>query len=782
MRVLDWLRTRDRGLAALRRAGRTAIVMPALFALGDKVIGNADLATFAAFGSFALLLLVDFGGPLRDRAQAQLGLGIVGAAFVCLGSLAARNPWLAGGAMAVVGFAVLFSGVVSSVVAGATTALLLSFILPVSLDAPTSAIPYRLAGWGMATGVSVLAIVLLWPAPASDPLRAPAVAAIRALAGRIRAGVVWVTGQPGGPAAREQAAAEAGVAINALQGGFLASPYRPTGLTTSARTLVRLVDELTWLDAILRHGDPKPMNADDGARRDAIEVKQAGAAVLDAAADLLDPATASASPTVLIDTADRLVGLRDQLEASAATLLPSAAEADATGPDPGAFISSLEPTFRAQELSYAVLQIAGNVHGTIEAERRSGLDRLLGRQPAGVSGPLAAAQERAAAHVERHSVWLHNSIRGAIALGLAVLIASESGLQHSFWVVLGTLSVLRSNALNTGQNAVRAFAGTVVGFVVGGALIEGIGTDETVLWFLLPLAILLAGVAPAAISFAAGQAGFTITLVILFNIIAPAGWRVGLLRVEDIAIGCAVSLVVGILFWPRGAAAALNQALAEAYAASAAYLSAAVSFGMIRCDLLAPAATPPDPVAVRAAAANRRLDDAFRTFLAERGEKPVSLAEVTALVNGVTGLRLAGDAVLDLWGRDDGAACADRGRARAQIGAGSAQVEQWYDDLGRGLIGRAPVSEPLTFDEQTTARLVEALREDLSGADGRATATAVRMVWTSDHVDVARRLQAGLVGPARATANCRRSLLDRITQASFGHDRSAATRPAPDVV
>jgi hypothetical protein len=60
--------------------------------------------------------------------------------------------------------------------------------------------------------------------------------------------------------------------------------------------------------------------------------------------------------------------------------------------------------------------------------------------------------------------------------------------------------------------------------------------------------------APAAISFAAGQAGFTLTLVFLFNIIQPAGWRVGLLRVEDIALGCAVSLVVGLLFWPRGAA------------------------------------------------------------------------------------------------------------------------------------------------------------------------------------------------------------------------------------
>jgi hypothetical protein len=64
-----------------------------------------------------------------------------------------------------------------------------------------------------------------------------------------------------------------------------------------------------------------------------------------------------------------------------------------------------------------------------------------------------------------------------------------------------------------------------------------IGTDTTLLWFLLPPAILLAGVAPAAISFAAGQAAFTLTLVCVFNIIQPAGWQVDLLRVENVALG-----------------------------------------------------------------------------------------------------------------------------------------------------------------------------------------------------------------------------------------------------
>ena len=75
---LRWLGQRDRGFAALRRAARTAIIMPAMFALGDKVIGNPQAATFAAFGSFAMLLLVDFGGPMAERLQAQAALAVAG--------------------------------------------------------------------------------------------------------------------------------------------------------------------------------------------------------------------------------------------------------------------------------------------------------------------------------------------------------------------------------------------------------------------------------------------------------------------------------------------------------------------------------------------------------------------------------------------------------------------------------------------------------------------------------------------------------------------------------
>src|SRR5947209_4558055 len=157
MPAADALSTHDPGFAALRRAVRAAILMPALFAIGDKVIGNATMAYFMAFGSFAMLLLVDFTGTIPDRLEAQASLGVACAVLIALGTLASRSAVVAAVSMALVAFLVLFAGVVSSVLAGATTALLLAFILPVSLPAPAAEIPDRVAGWGLAAAVSLLA-------------------------------------------------------------------------------------------------------------------------------------------------------------------------------------------------------------------------------------------------------------------------------------------------------------------------------------------------------------------------------------------------------------------------------------------------------------------------------------------------------------------------------------------------------------------------------------------------------------------------------------------------
>jgi uncharacterized membrane protein YccC len=70
----------------------------------------------------------------------------------------------------------------------------------------------------------------------------------------------------------------------------------------------------------------------------------------------------------------------------------------------------------------------------------------------------------------------------------------------------------------------------------------------------LGVAVTLAGVAnlPRVFSFAATQAMMTLTTLIILDLMAPSGWRIGLLRIEDIAMGAGVGMVVSLLLWPRG--------------------------------------------------------------------------------------------------------------------------------------------------------------------------------------------------------------------------------------
>lgn len=764
MKLFDWLRRRDPGFIALRRAGRAAVVMPAVFAVAEVVIGSPVLATFAAFGSFATLLFADFTGPMRERLASQTALVLTGAALVCVGTLGSQHSWIAVPMTFVVAFGVLFAGVISLPLASASNALLLSFVLAVTLPGSPSAAPDRVLGWLLAGGASILAIGLLWPAPTKEPLRGPAATACRLFAGRLRAeaGCVRTGYHPRSLDERQKAAGEADQAVEALRTAFFRTPYRPTGLTASARILVGLVDKVIWLGSIL---DRMPFEPEHGLTDEPVaRVKQAAAEVLEHAADVLQQGAGASAG--LHAALDRLHHERAEMEKSTTATLPdrhSAAVAAArAGAGPGeaaaAFVGNLMPSFRAQELATSVTAIGTSVDLIVANLKRTTWQLLLGRnRPQAAGSSIVVARQGAAAHAEVHSVWLHNSLRGAAALAIGVLVVELSGVEHAFWVLLGSLAVLRSNALTTGQNALRGIVGTTVGIVIGGVLVYFVGTQTPALWALLPVAVFFGGIAPATISFAAGQAGFTATVLILYNIIAPSGWQIGIVRVEDVAIGCVVSLAVGVLFWPRGAASALSRSLSEALSESARYLDKAVDYGVSRCDSVHIVASEPTAEARRATAASRRLDDAFRNYLAERGTKHLSLVDLTTVINAVVVLQLTADAVLDLWSGVGRNATGDRAQARRELRGAGERMNAWFTQAAEALLGDGEPPQPTALDRSSGRRLVAALGRDIDEGRERGAAAAVRMIWTAEHIDSARHLQEGVAGPVEKTFTERRS-------------------------
>jgi uncharacterized membrane protein YccC len=743
----DYLIVHDPGWLALRRSARAAIVVPLLFALCSEGLHRPITATFAAFGAVSMLLFVDFPGPVRYRLRAHVALAVTGAVFICVATPVSRSTWASAVLMAVIGFAVLFTGVVSSVIAGATTALLLAFILPVSLPGAPSSIPDRLLGWVIARAAAMIAISLLWPARPMDPLLATAAEACGSLAAAIghSPGSSLRSDEPVPPVAERAARA-----MKDLRARSSATPVRPAPLSTSGRALLRLIDQLDWLETVVltkreHAADPSAPSVSSQAAQ---EVTAAAADALGLGAALLDPASRSDAAITAVETAldslqDRLAALQEQ----AAGQLPSRPDDAAGRPGIDAVLTALDPGFRAQELGYITVGVLDNVRRITVAERRGWYDRLLGREPDGQAGVWAIAQRRVSSHARVSSVWLRNSVRGALALALAVAIADLTQVQHSFWVVLAALSVLRSSAVGTGQAIWRAVLGTAAGFAVGAVLITAVGADRPVLWALLPIAVFISGFAPVSGSFAAGQAAFTVLIVILFNLIQPVGWRVGLIRIEDVVLGFAVSLVVGYLFWPRGASAALWRSLAEAYARGAAYLAAVVEYAVDQCRPGSAGERAIADVRDRGVAANgaaRRLDDAFRQYLAERGTKALPLGDVTRLVSRSTALRLASVAILDLW-REGGVYISGPDQdAQDQLRRAGFAISGWYREYADALLrqdGSAPAAQGR--DIVAGQAWLTTLRRDLD--DEFTSETAVRMMWTSDHLDAARRLQPALV-------------------------------------
>jgi Fusaric acid resistance protein family len=596
-------------------------------------------------------------------------------------------------------------------------------------------IPDRLLGWAIAGGVSLFAVVFILPSPSLDPLVAVTSKAMDNVANYLGARTPLEAGE-------SSVTSEPAAASTALRTTFFAAPFRPAGLSVSSRLLIKVIEWTLELDTLLAgYGSW----SDENDTADTSALTRACASVLSAAAAVL---VSGDDATPLETSLAALRESRSKLEESSLRSLHRRPPAvDAVTPDAHdvELVAVLDESFRADDIADTVEKLGDDMVELVNSRHRTWWQQSLGLEAKGSDSRLGAARRRLGSHFSRRSVWLHNSARGAIGLGISVWVAYGFGVQHAFWVVFGTLAVLRSNALSTGQTAVKALTGTVEGIIIGSIIIALLGSHETVFWILLPFAICFTGFAPSAISFAAGQAGFTMTILILFNIVEPIGWKIGVIRIEDVGLGCAVSLVVGLLFWPRGASATLRYSIADAITESVNYLRATVVFALACCDKETHQSEDPLEARRVAQAAARRLDDAFREYLSERGSKSASLADVSSLIAGVTAVRTTADSIHSLWTKHDLHASDDRTVVREALTQGVESVSRWYAQLADVVTGSHQMpSAPADFDV-SVQELVDTVRRDLSDEAGHATAAAFKIVWTDDYLRQLHRLQERLL-------------------------------------
>jgi Fusaric acid resistance protein-like len=704
----------DAGLRALR----ATLVIPGLFAVADLLIGNVQMATFASFGGFATLVLSSFSGTRRDKAVAHLGLALTGTALVVIGTLVSGSALLASLVALPVTFVILFAGAIEPNAASGAMGALLAFVLPAVSAGTASMIPERLAGWWMASIAGTAAVLLLSSRPASGRLHSAGSALAGSLADELESALLGSvdSGLRDTSRARNEA----------LRAAFAATPYRPTGLAAPDQAFANLVESLEWCCSLV--GDvvgvvPGIASGSDEDRQLADESSR----LLRAIAVLLSGRDAAPD----VEGVKRLVAsARERAWNQVITNQDQAAAA--------------RLTFHVRHLAVATQSAATDA---LIASRRAD-EELITRArhrwyrstgtivEAGPTARLRSMGAVAVRHASLRSVWFINSLRGALALAAAVAVADLTGVQHGFWVALGTLSVLRTSAASTGTTAFRALAGTAAGFVIGSVLVIAIGSDTAVLWAMLPVSVWVAAYCPGKAPFAAGQAAFTVLVAVLFNLIVPVGWKVGVVRIEDVALGCAVSVVVGALLWPRGVMGVVGNNLADAFRQGGSYLSESMDWILGR--------SPERPVhGLATVSASIRLDEALRGLIAEQGTKHIAKEHLWRLVGATMRLRLTAHALARAQPTPPGFE-----DAKDALTGWTADLVSWYDRLALNLAG----------DYADDRVALEGALPVVSSLFDRPSNAAIptRAMWIGEHLRGLRQHLAGTIGPTLELSALRR--------------------------
>jgi uncharacterized membrane protein YccC len=620
-RVRARIRERDPEFDALRRALRAAAVVPLAAAVSFAVAGGSQTPLFTIFGSFALMVLADFPGNTQTRAVAYAGLGLNGAVLITLGTLVSPHAWLSVGLMFVIGVAVTFSGVLSETIAAGQRPTLLTFVLPACT--PPGPIGERLLGWAIALAVCVPAALFFLPPRHHGELRRHAAEAVAALADRLE-----------GKATRDAVAD----AMLALRENFLGADFRPVGLSAGSRALVRVVEDLEWL------ADRVSDEAGPGMR----DMQAPGVRVLRCSAAVLRQTRAADQTDARANLQAALIHLRSVARGRYRDDVESihGAPDDITA-------SALGRQLLDRRTIAATIGATGRViAAAAAADGRPVWARALGlRLPATTATDrlipaTTAITSTTSGFLTGRSVAVRNALRTGLGLALAVAVTHLFPVEHGFWVVLGALSVLRSSALTTGTKMLRAVLGTGIGFVLGAMLIGVVGVDPAVLWILMPVVVFGSAFVPEVASFTAGQAAFTMMVLIFFNLIVPTGWSVGLIRVEDVVVGALVGVVVSLLLWPRGATASAEAAVESARDIFARYLEAAV-LRITRGDdehMSDRLAT----LSHDAIGASRVADDAVRQYLSEGGGKTDFRGPIVRAFNRAIRVRAAADLITDI--------------------------------------------------------------------------------------------------------------------------------------
>ncbi|MEU7676763.1 FUSC family protein [Micromonospora taraxaci] len=546
--LLGRLRRRDPGYAVLRRAARLTLVASVVFYGCRYGAGSSVLATYGLFGTIAAGAFAQLPGPAPQRARILvISLPAVWA-LIAAGSLLAWSTWAAAGGMLVIGFVVAFGGVGNPRLVGWASAFQLFYILASFPPYQPDTLPQRLGGVTLAIVLLAAAEVLLWPdpVPVSYPQRlAEAADGVAAFLDSAARALTEPHPDHAGRNARRQRAYDV---VGPLDLARNPPAWAPTAAGAQDRALricaAALREVLAKADRLAADVPPEPIPDLAAAR-----LLRVGADTTRAAGRSL---TAGGAP-VDLDGLDAVVG-----RAEAAV-----GEGDGQPPD----VPRLCRDATALALADQVRVFAVGTR-LATGSRLDGVDAPPGLFDYAGHNEWTLYWRQFRSHLAPRSAHLHSSLRLAVALAVARVAAGLLQLTHGFWVLLATLTVLRTSAADTRSALRPSVLGTIAGALVSGAVM--LVVDLPIVYaVVLPVTLILAFGVGRLLGPVWQQALFTVLLTVVFAQLDPQGWRLAEARLVDVLLGAVIGVLAGVAMWPRGASHDLRHNAVRYLAASA---------------------------------------------------------------------------------------------------------------------------------------------------------------------------------------------------------------------
>ncbi|CCG02901.1 alpha/beta fold hydrolase [Blastococcus saxobsidens] len=346
------------------------------------------------------------------------------------------------------------------------------------------------------------------------------------------------------------------------------------------------------------------------------------AGVLNAAAPLVEGAVAAARAGVPADPCDVSAG-----HAFAAALTGSG-ELSSERPRP---LQGGHPSMRAVRHG---VRLVWNVVGDPE-------ERASAAAPSPAPSPRARLREvvdRTLGSRDTRSF----AVRLSLCMTVAEIVRQYLPIERPYWVLLTVAIILKPDFGSVFTRAVQRGVGTLLGVLLGSALLVVLPHDA---WVLAALTV-SAAVLPWArdTNFGMFSVFQTPLIILLLDLALPSEPGLVAARLLDTLVGCAIVLVFGYLLWPQTWRAPLDEALRDAVLALDAFVDAAFTGGPVerrrarrrnyraltelQTQLQRRLAEPP-PISTRAAAwwpvivqLERTSDAVTEAVIATRGGEP----------------------------------------------------------------------------------------------------------------------------------------------------------------